>query len=666
MAGPRNRGEFEDLIEYLIERCLDAANDRDKARFVENLIDFNDVVESYVEQRATIGDRASEANSSSLERIFSNYLVDLYSELIEAPEGFRTETISAIITSIRRSRNLELQSTYQELLSVLNRCYQLEVETGEFEFRTKRFFVRRYNMVISKRIDELQASDSPAALETAQSFWKVTFEQVRELFKTAIEATDEETYSEIISELTDIHHYDVISSNRQGGVDGLDDEEEEFLERKAELGRTIESQVSVLTFVLTGWAFRRFREGTLPEEEYMEIATTTESQRNSIAAVAEIYYEGIRGEGRLGYWENWNLNEAMAETMGVATSAPAALSWLQAFYCAELLRLGSQSSEGGELNLGEFPIPISKAVVAESDRIRTTLESLKGESATEALSDSEMDIDVLIEAIVELHEKAEETYQEHVREEVHESELDDEAVASFKRSVQSDFVEGCTLRNVLRDIGVIADGSSEDQEVSEPQELGTLRVPRRALVSIDDIPLHLSMQRYVSPIEKNFQDLLFENLDIRRESATSQDELLERIREYVDSRDVKAILTTLGTKDEVFRDADSYQYVLTSEERVFENQRGSFSGVPVLSMQGDEFSVLLLFAGSTQVIESSPVDSPLIMDLKPAEDTLSEEERQDLSEEELENIKDWAYADISYSCRLRTGASVGVAITIER
>ena len=665
MARNRKRGEFEDLVEYLIERCLEAANDKNKDRFIETLIDFNDVVESYVEQRAAMGVQANETNSSSLERIFSNYFVDLYSKLIEAPEGFRTETISAIITSIRRSRDLELQTTYQELLSVLNRCYQLEVETGEFEFRTKRFFVRRYNMIISKRIDELQESDSPAVLETAQSFWRVTFDQVRELLKTAIEATDEETYSEIISELTDIHHYNVISSNRQEVVDALD-REEEFLERKAELGRTIESQVSVLTFVLTGWAFRRFREGTLSEEEYMEIATTTESQRDSIAAVADIYYEEIHGEGRLGYWESWNLDEAMAETMGVATSAPAALSWLQAFYCAELLRLGSQSFGGSGLDLGELPIPVSKAVVAESDRIRTTLESLKGESATEALSNSEADIDGLIEEIVELHEEAEETYQEHVREEVHESELNDEEVASFKESVQSDFVEGCTLRNVLRDIGVIADGSPENQEVSEPQELGTLRVPRRALVSVDDIPLHLSIQRYVRPIEDSFRDLLFENLDIRRENAIHQDELLERIREYVDSRDVKAILTTLGTNGEVFRDSDSYQYVLTSEERIFENQRGSFSGVPVLSMRGDGFSVLLLFAGPTQVIESNSADSPLTMDLKPAEDTLSEEERQDLSEEEIENIKDWAYAYISYPCQFRTGASVGVTITIER
>lgn len=138
------------------------------------------------------------------------------------------------------------------------------------------------------------------------------------------------------------------------------------------------------------------------------------------------------------------------------------------------------------------------------------------------------------------------------------------------------------------------------------------------------------------------------------------------IHEYIDSRDVKAILTTLGTKNEIFRDVDSYQYVLTSEERVFENQRGSFSGVPVLSMRGNEFSVLLLFAESTQVIESSPVDSPLTMDLKPAEETLPEEERQDLSEKELENVKDWAYAYVSYPCQFRTGASIGVAITIER
>jgi len=665
MAGNRKQGEFEDLVEYLVERCLDAARDRDKDRFVEYLIDYNDVVESYLDQRTDLGTQASESNSSALERVFSNYFVDLYRELIEAPAGFRTETISAIVTTIRQSRDAGFQSTYQELLSVLNRCYQVQVEAGEFEIRTKRFFARRYTLIISKSVDELHSSDSPDAFETARSFWRITFDRVQKLLKTAIEANDGKTYSEIISKLTDIHHYDIISSSHQGGVDGSNSEED-LLERKAGLGRAIESEVSALTFVLTGWAFRRFREGTLSEEQYRDIATTTESQRNSIAAVADVYYDTIRGDGRLGFWENWNLDEAIAETMGVATSAPAALSWLLSFYCAELLRLGSQSFEDDELALGELPIPVSKEVISESDRVREELESLEKESIAGALTDAGTNVDALIDAIVQLHEEAEETYQDQLREEIHEAELDDEEVNAFKQSVQSNFVDSCTVRTVLRDIGIIADGSSEEAMEAESRELGTLRVPRRALVSVDDIPLHLSMQRYVNPIEDSYRDVLFENLDIGRESVTSQEEMLERIREYVDSRDVAAILTTLGSSEDVFRDSDDFQYILTAEERSFENQRGSFAGTPVLFMGGDEFSVLVLFAGPAQVIESNPGDAPLSFDLTPAEDTLSDKERQNLSEEELENVKDWVYTDVSYQCQFRPGPQVGLAITVEK
>nr|WP_156184176.1 hypothetical protein [Halostagnicola sp. A56] len=437
-----------------------------------------------------------------------------------------------------------------EVTTAFTPILQLKTTIRFISQKTSReFFVRRYSLIISKSVDELQASNSPDALETAWSFWRVTFDRVQESLKTAIEATDGETYSEIISKLTDIHHYDIISPRRQGGVDGSDSEGE-FLERKAELGRTIESEVSVLTFVLTGWAFRRYCEGTLSEEQYQDIATTTESQRNSIAAVADVYYDTIRSDGRLGYWVNWNLNEAMAETMGVATSAPAALSWLLSFYCAELLRLGSQSFEGGELALGELPIPVSKAVVSESDRIREELESLQEESIAGALTDAGTNVDGLIDAIVQLHEEAEETYQDQLREDIHEAELDNEEVNAFKQSVQSNFVDSCTVRTVLRDIGIIADGSSEEAVEAESRELGTLRVPRRALVSVDDIPLHLSMQRYVNPIEDSYRDVLFENLDVGRESVTSQEEMLERIREYVDSRDVAAILTTLGSRGE--------------------------------------------------------------------------------------------------------------------
>jgi len=75
MARDRKQGEFEDLVEYLIERCLDAAQDRDKDSFVEYLIDYSDVVESYLDQRSDLGEQASESNSASLERVFSNYFV---------------------------------------------------------------------------------------------------------------------------------------------------------------------------------------------------------------------------------------------------------------------------------------------------------------------------------------------------------------------------------------------------------------------------------------------------------------------------------------------------------------------------------------------------------------------------------------------------------------
>jgi hypothetical protein len=158
----------------------------------------------------------------------------------------------------------------------------------------------------------------------------------------------------------------------------------------------------------------------------------------------------------LGYWEDWNLDEVMTETIGGATSAPAALSWLLSFYCAELLRLGSQSFEDGELALEERPIPVSKAVVSESDRIREELESLQEESYAEVLTDAGTDVDELTEAIVQLHEAAEETYQDQVREAIHEGELDDEEVNAFKQSLQSNFVESCTVR-----IGCVISGSSQ-------------------------------------------------------------------------------------------------------------------------------------------------------------------------------------------------------------
>ena len=654
--------ELQTLVGYITDRCLSAANQDKKDSFVNHLVDYSEVVEDYLSEREALGENVNEDNDSTIQRTLRNGFRSLYDSLLNESFEYRREVLSAIVSAARGAKKRDFNSLYIDLLSDLNRCYVLEQEAGEMIFDLKRFFVRRYSILLDQPLDELKAGETEQQLKDRYEVWRQAFMQAVELLRTMIEYSDDESYSHLVSRFTDFYPYEMVHT---GGVSSNSEKEQdsEWSEKKLEYGEKVRSDVSVMTFVVTAWAFRLLKNDQISRDTYSDIAAETQSERSSIEDIAEAYYTKIRGSdsGGLGYWEQWNLDEALEEEMGAAVTPMSVHSWLRDFYCAELLRLGSESEgvtdQGSEQ---ETPVPAVRQVTNESESLSETFDRLKEDSLTGFLTAEVDDLDILVDSLIQLHDDAAEQYRDNMRETIRDHKLDESRKDEFRSSLKKKFGEECTLRNIMSTLSLITAGEIGD----ERHHLVDLQIPRRKLVSVDSIPIMDSIQRYVNPVIEKFSRLVFEELEFESVQVNSNDQAIQRIQEYSDSRGVEAILTSLGITDRVFSDASEYDSFVPPDERIFENQRGTYAGIPVISIRYEDPVVVLLFDASEQIVEPDLSEAPLEMEIEPGEESLSNEERSEMTEDEISQWRDVARAEVRYKGRFRPQGTTGVHITV--
>jgi len=657
--------ELQILIGYITDRCLSAANQDKKDSFVDYLVDYSEVVEDYFSEREALADNVNEDNDRTIQRTLRNGFRSLYDSLLNESYDYRREVLSAIVSAARGAKQRNFNSLYIDLLSDLNRCYVLEQQSGEMLFDLKRFFVRRYSILLDQPLDELKASVTEQQLKDRYELWRQAFTQAIELLRTMVEYSDEESYSHLVSRFTDFYPYEMVHTGGYYSSSGGEYvSESELREMKVKYGEKVRSDISVMTFIVTAWAFRLLKNDQISRETYSEIAAETQSERSSIEDISETYYTKIRApdSGGLGYWEQWNLNEALEEEMGVAVTSMSVDSWLRDFYCAELLRLGSVSEwVTNQESQQKTPVPAVRQVTNESESLDETFNRLREESLAEFLTAEVDDLDTLIDALVQLHDDAAEQYRNDMRETIRYHELDESKKDEFRASLKEKFDEDCTFRNIMSTLSLIAVGEIGD----ESHHLIDLEVPRQKLVSVDAIPIMDSIQRYANPVIEKFSKLVFEELEFESVQLNSNDQVIRRIQEYADSRGVEAILTSLGFTDRVFSDDSEYDPFVPPNERIFENQRGTYAGIPVISIRYEEPIVVLLFDAAEQIVEPDLFEAPLEVEIKPGEETLSDEDRSEMTEDEISQWRDVARAEVRYEGRFQAQGTTGVHMTVD-
>lgn len=655
--------ELQTLIGYITDRCLTAANQDKKDSFGEYLVDYSEVVEDYFSEREALADDVNQNNDRTIKRILRNGFLSLYESLLNESYEYRREVLSAIVSAARGAKGRDFNSFYINLLSDLNWCYKLEMQSGQMPFDLKRFFVRRYSILLDQTLDELKTSETEQQLEGKYEVWKKAFTQATELLRTMVEYSDEKSYSHLVSKFTDFYPYEMVHS---GGYSSSSesDHESELKELKVKYGEKVRSEISVMTFVVPAWAFRLYKNDQISRETYSEIAAETQSERSPIERVAEIYYMKIRNPdiGELRYWEQWNLDEALEEEMGAAVTLMSVHSWIRDFYCAELLRLGSESHwVNDQESERETPIPAVRQVINESESLKETFNQLKNETHADFVTAEVTNLDALIDSLVQLHINAAEQYHNDMTETIRGQELDETKKEEFHVSLKEKFDEECTLRNSMSTLSMITVGEIGD----ESHHLADLQIPRQKLVTVDAIPIMDSIQQYANPIIERFSRLVFEELKFDVMRLSSNDQVIRQIQEYSDSSGVEAILTSLGITDRVFREEPEYDPFVPPDERIFENQRGIYAGIPVVSIRYEEPVVVLLFDEAEQIVEPDLSEGPLEVQIEPGENTLSEEERNEITEDEITQWRDVARAEVYYKGRFQPQGTPGVHITVD-
>jgi Asp-tRNA(Asn)/Glu-tRNA(Gln) amidotransferase C subunit len=430
----RGNSEFEALFDYFTQKCVHEAKRDNKDEYVETLIDIEDIIREYLDRREEKG-TPSVSDNTQLTEFFSNKLTNMYDDVADFSPFFRRNIISAVTSLARELRTKNDIDSYRTYMDLLLYYYSSDICLEGIQPDLKQYFISRYTRCISASIDDVLNSESIEKFQNAEDIWNETFESVADTLKIAVEKSDTTSYSEIVNSVdpSPRHSQYSVVHNSEGKRDdsSLPSEKKKFL-------KDIESERVTLFFALTGWAYHLLNDGKLTKENYKSIGRETINTRRNISQISEIYYKNMADSEMEGipYWDNWDMAKQREKSIGSTMTRSSSTSWLQAFLCIELLRVGKDRSfDAGSFNFSENPLPVVQSIVGSAEKIESKLEMILQGEYDLPISRYGVNLDSLASAIVQLHKEAEEKFRELSRERVHEATLDPEKVAEFKQSM---------------------------------------------------------------------------------------------------------------------------------------------------------------------------------------------------------------------------------------
>ena len=75
--------------------------------------------------------------------------------------------------------------------------------------------------------------------------------------------------------------------------------------------------------------------------------------------------------------------------------------------------------------------------------------------------------------------------------------------------------------------------------------------------------------------------------------------------------------------------------------------------------------VVLLFDAAEQIVEPDLSEAPLEVEIEPGEESLSDEERSEMTDDEINRWRDVARAEVHYKGKFRPQGTIGVHMTID-
>ncbi|WP_018259204.1 hypothetical protein [Halomicrobium katesii] len=544
-----------------------------------------------------------------LERHIELYRLALSGDMIR---NFRYPLISTFTSNLRTAIQQEDFRAADEVVKAYIKCFQIELESESSEELLQYFADRLQNPAIDVK-QSFQDSESSQDVALFQEKAEHIHGVYRSAGKAAIESNNLPALELILESRRE--HFDIADIRVPIYPHEDSDIPIEIRKKKNALTERYENQELIFLFVLMSWAHRHHDKESEDWSEILDfLLDEITSEVKSFRDVAELVKKVQESEDM--YWERWQDQENLFDSIGVSSGSMATHTWIRDGYAIVIGNV-MRTGEGAlvpDVDLSKSEIPNEEWYLDYETKIENAIDNLRKlpEQPTYLIQQFGRSIPkVRGEALLDLHNQLVTELENKRRERWLQSDLDSEEVKEYIRGRQQGYTDGVTLRKRLFDRGnwEIRDISTSDLEGVLLVQYSEPRV--RFLSDAPSPPQSRGSQALISAgLYRYLGRRVFE-----KRRVSSQAELEKEIKEALRrSPDNQELFIAEGTDHRLFGGDDEYDPFVRGD--AIKDQIGSIGSHPVFKDFMHPYDAVVLSEGDTRIVEIG--SEPMIVNISVA------------------------------------------------
>ncbi|MEY7847933.1 hypothetical protein AB7C87_01855 [Natrarchaeobius sp. A-rgal3] len=583
---------YEDYLEHFFKNTETSIREGKGQELSDNLTHISELIQELIDKEPV-----SEAQFRSNYNFCKRRYTRLYNHALDngADEDLRKtiiNSISAIAHFAWQSNDLE---AFEELLNALTNCYVSSYPQPGFDDAMVVFF-ERYNTLQFGAIQNFKNVDNANELAKSRGIVDLLLRNYREIWRRSVEYECEESIKRIHSNLEDIREFEQAQYSPIAVPE--DEYDQDFIEAKQDLANTFRKRIQIQKFAGYCWAYNLYVKEVYSDESFIKgiLDQHAEKSFSSIESLSETYFDIQSILGEVPYWDNWETNRQLQNSLGTIVTSMGSNSWIPSFYLCFSLYLFDEDTQEKLSNTTpeELPIPVDRELRAELNNLKEQVEGFKNDYPLDFLINEEANIDKRIEKLSEVLNRAHSHAETQAIIRVREHGIDPRYIQSWQQKINDQFDNSCMLRQALKEINLL-------QTKRFPPDIDGVKIAaiyphKRSFVPEEGVS---------KPVTSNFQiiwnkynEYVLSRLTLEEYSVESLNELMDRLEEQVKKQSTSVIL--LGTGE--------YRRRLSDDDRLthggdLPGSYYSFLDTPILSEPTDTYAALLLFENESRGVE---------------------------------------------------------------
>jgi hypothetical protein len=395
-----------------------------------------------------------------------------------------------------------------------------------------------------------------------------------------------------------------------------DEDEWNYLNEKQDIADTFRKRIKIQRFAAYSWAYNLYVNGVYSDEGFIKelFENYAENDFSSIEDLSETYFEIESVLGEIPYWDRWDTDRQLKNSIGPVMTSMGTNSWIEAFYLAFSLYLLDNQSQNRLSNFTneELPFPTGSKGRNELDRLKDVVEEFRNDYPLGFLFNSKSNLNTRIDKLEKTLDRAHSHAKKQELIRIRNYSLDQEIIDSWREKLNERFDTSCLLRQALEQVDLL-------KQKRFPPDIDGITISKKYPLRRGFVPEETVLKRPpndFSTVFEDYREYILRRLNLEEKTVPDMDVLLNEIEDQLVGRKSSVILFQPGKHRREILDDDRFDHGSD-----IPNSNYTFNGVPVLTESTETYTALVLRENESHGIEFIEDEQVLTMTATPGEET---------------------------------------------